>query len=218
MLLAIDTATRMAGIALYGPEGLRAEYTWYSNENHTVELMPYIVRACKQQALSPSGLTAVAVSLGPGSFTGVRVGLSVAKGLAMVCNIPILGIPTLDAAAQPHVGSAVPVCAVLPAGRSRWCVGFYHSGEEGWQRLGEYQLLGQDDLIDRLQGPTIVCGEVSRGLAKALRAGTPSEVTVPDAASAIRRPGYLAQLGYRRYQARERDDLASLAPVYLQHD
>ena len=218
MLLAIDTATRMAGIALYGPEGLRAEYTWYSNENHTVELMPYVVRACEQQALSPSELTAVAVSLGPGSFTGVRVGLSVAKGLALVCNIPILGIPTLDAAAQPHAESAVPVCAVLPAGRGRWCVGFYHFADEGWQRLGEYQLLGQDELIRRLQEPTIVCGEVSRSLANALRAGTPSGVRVPDAASAIRRPGYVAQLGYSRYQAGERDDLASMAPIYLQRD
>jgi tRNA threonylcarbamoyladenosine biosynthesis protein TsaB len=142
LLLAIDTASRVTGLALYDQAGLHMEQLWLSGDNHTVELMPYIVRACGQQNLTPSALQAVAVSLGPGSFTGLRVGLSVAKGLALALRIPVLGVPTLDAMAYAHSREVLPVCAVLPAGRGRWCAALYGSGgASGWQRSSDCVLV-----------------------------------------------------------------------------
>ncbi|MFC2038007.1 tRNA (adenosine(37)-N6)-threonylcarbamoyltransferase complex dimerization subunit type 1 TsaB, partial [Chloroflexota bacterium] len=104
MLLAIDTATRMAGLALYDQVAGRilGEETWYSVNNHTVELMPRLVRLLDQQGVTPDGLTGLAVSLGPGSFTGLRIGLGVVKGLALAGRLPLVGVPSLDVVAQPN--------------------------------------------------------------------------------------------------------------------
>lgn len=217
MLLAIDTATHMAGIALYDQNGLHVEQTWRSGANHTVELMPSIVRACKQQGLAPSALTAVGASLGPGSFTGLRVGLSVAKGLALALNIPVLGVPTLDATAYAHSHETLPVCAVLPAGRGRWCVAFYQTIAGDWQRRSDYARMNTDDLVAALQEPALVCGELDVQLLRELRRVTSREVVIASPASAARRTGYLAELAWQRFVAGERDDLASLSPIYLQH-
>lgn len=217
MLLAIDTATRIAGIALYDQDGLHTELMWRTSDNHTVELMPYIVRACEQQSLSASALVAVAVSLGPGSFTGLRVGMSVAKGLALALSIPLLGVPTLDATAYAHSHQPLPVCAVLPAGRGRWCTAFYQVIEDIWQRRSEYALVSQDELIASLKEPTLVCGEIDAYLAQAVHRALPHRAVVVSPAFAIRRAGYLAELAWQRFVAGERDDLSSLSPIYLQH-
>jgi len=85
-ILALDTATRMASIALYDGERVHSEETWHSERNHTVELMPSLVRLLERQRVSPQELTGVVVALGPGSFTGLRIGLSVAKGLALALS------------------------------------------------------------------------------------------------------------------------------------
>src|SRR3990172_5808575 len=102
MLLAIDTATQAASLALYDEDCVRAEVTWQSTGRHTSELMPRIVWMIEQASSAMSDLTGLAVSIGPGSFTGLRVGLAVAKGLALANDLPIVGVPTLDVIAQAH--------------------------------------------------------------------------------------------------------------------
>jgi tRNA threonylcarbamoyladenosine biosynthesis protein TsaB len=217
LLLAIDTATRVSGIALYNEDGLHAEQMWRTRNNHTVELMPLIVRACEQQALDPPELQAVGISLGPGSFTGLRVGLSIAKGLALALKIPLLGVPTLDATAYGHSHELVPVCAVLPAGRGRWCTAFYQTIDGEWRRCTDYALLNLDSLIASLKEPTLICGEIDIRLAKALCGAAPTSSIIASPAAAARRAGYLAELAWRRFVSGERDDLTSLSPIYLQH-
>jgi tRNA threonylcarbamoyladenosine biosynthesis protein TsaB len=218
LLLAIDTATRVTGLALYDQAGLHMEQMWLSGDNHTVELMPYILRACEQQDLVPSALQAVAVSLGPGSFTGLRVGLSAAKGLALALGIPVLGVPTLDAIAYAHSREVLPVCAVLPAGRGRWCAALYQtSAGAGWRRRSDYMLVNADELIALLWEPTLVCGEVDRPLAEVLCARTAERAVIASPAFSMRRAGYLAELAWQRFCAGERDPLSSLSPIYLQH-
>lgn len=216
MLLAIDTATRFAGIALYGGDGLLVEQMWRTRDNHTVELMPYIVHACDQQQLVPGALQAIGVSLGPGSFTGVRVGLSVGKGLAVALNIPLLGVPTLDAAAYAHSRETLPVRSVLPAGRGRWCTALYQTIGGKWQRLSDYSLFDSDALAGSLTEPTLICGEVDTSLAEALRESNPDNAIVAGPALRARRPGFLAELAWQRFVSGERDDLTSLSPIYLQ--
>ena len=110
MLLAIDTSTKLAGIALYdGARGLIAEYNWHSANRHTEELMPAVAQMMAQAGVTPRDLPAVAVALGPGSFTGLRVALAAAKGLALANGLTLLGVPTLDAVAYPHQAQPVPV-------------------------------------------------------------------------------------------------------------
>jgi len=216
LLLAIDTATRVAGIALYDQDGLHVEQMWRTSDNHTVELMPNIVRACEQQGLAPSALQVVGVSLGPGSFTGLRVGLSTAKGLALALHIPLLGVPTLDATAYAHSREPLPVRAVLPAGRGRWCTALYQTIAGEWQRRSDYTLMNTESLIASMKEPVLICGEIDLQLAEALRTAAPENAIIASPAFAVRRAGYLAELAWRRFVSGERDDLASLTPIYLQ--
>jgi tRNA threonylcarbamoyladenosine biosynthesis protein TsaB len=102
MLLSLDTATRHSGIALFDGRQLIAELTWLSTDAQTVELMPRVAQLLDWHSLTPADLTALAVSLGPGSYTGLRVAVSAAKGMALAYGLPLLGIPTLDATAFPH--------------------------------------------------------------------------------------------------------------------
>src|SRR5512135_1300914 len=119
MLLALDTSTRMVGLALFDGVQMLSESVWQSHDYHTVELAPAIEELLARADVKASDLTVLAVALGPGSFTGLRIGLALAKGLALANHIPLVGVPSLDilAAAQPQKQESL--VAVLRAGRGR---------------------------------------------------------------------------------------------------
>ncbi len=125
MLLAVDTSTRMVGLALFNGSQVISESVWQSQAHHTVELAPAAATLLGTAGIKPGDLRALAVALGPGSFTSLRIGLGLVKGMALALKIPIVGIPTLDilAAAQPL--QDVAMAAVLEAGRGRLAVGWY---------------------------------------------------------------------------------------------
>ena len=104
MILAIDTSTQWMGLALYDGSQILYEKVWRTNRRHTVELVPSIQNCFIETGLEMSALTAIAVALGPGSFTSMRIGLAVAKGLSLSLHIPVIGIPALD------------ICRLRPAG------------------------------------------------------------------------------------------------------
>jgi tRNA threonylcarbamoyladenosine biosynthesis protein TsaB len=218
MLLAIDTSTKQAGIALYdGARGLIAEYNWHSANRHTEELMPAVAQMLAQASAKPSGLRAVAVALGPGSFTGLRVGLAAAKGLALANDLTLLGIPTLDTVAYPHQAQPVPVVAVLQAGRGRVYWAPYAHGPGGWAAQEPPRLSTVPELANTVVRPLMFVGEVSTADRETLIswAGRARANFLPSALS-LRRAGYLAELGWRRFDAGEADDPAALSPIYLQ--
>ncbi len=218
MLLAIDTATRQAGIALYdGARGLITEYNWHSANRHTEELMPAIAQMMDQAGIAARDLTAVGVALGPGSFTGLRVGLAAAKGLALAHGAKLLGVPTLDAAAYPHQAQPVPVVALLQAGRGRVYWAAYAHGPAGWSNQTPYALGTAVDVANATLRPMLFVGEVSPADRETLIkfAGRPRAQFLPPAL-AMRRAGYLAELAWARHQAGAADDPATLSPIYLQ--
>jgi len=219
MLLAIDTATHMAGLALYDEARGRilGEETWYSVRNHTVELMPRIVRLLAQQHLSPGELTGLAVSLGPGSFTGLRIGLSVAKGLALANGLPLAGVPTLDVVAEPHKTQRLPICALLQAGRGRFAVGHYHRYRGRWRRRGSVRITTLAEVYGQIAEPTLFCGEIETEHAEQIRQRLGLDALVIDPAGSLRRAGYLAELAWARLAQGDADDAAQLAPIYLHH-
>jgi tRNA threonylcarbamoyladenosine biosynthesis protein TsaB len=218
MLLAIDTSTKQAGVALYdGARGLVAEYNWHSANRHTEELMPAVAQMLAQAGVQPSGLRAVAVALGPGSFTGLRVGLAAAKGLALAHGLTLLGIPTLDAVAYPHQAQPVPIIAVLQAGRGRVYWAPYAHGPGGWAAQEPPRLSTVPELANIVVRPMMFVGELTGADQETLIswAGRPRVNFLP-AALTMRRGGYLAELGWKRFGAGESDDPASLSPIYLQ--
>lgn len=222
MLLAIDTATRTASIALYDETGVLAELTWRSRENHTVELMAQIVRLLDLAHAQKSDLRAIAVALGPGSFTGLRVGMSVAKGLAYGCAIPIFGVPTLDAVAFPHAWQSAPIWAILAAGRGRFSVAKYSSQRGAVSRASDYALVNVDGLIDLVARAAdelqLFCGDVDEAMANRLTEKFGARAVIASPAMNARRAGALAELAWARFRRGESDDVATLVPMYLPHE
>ena len=134
----------------------------------------------------------------------------------MARRIPLIGIPTLDmlTAAQPVTAPDLDLVAVLQAGRGRLALARYHAPDgQMWQPKGEPTVMRIDELLESIHSPTIVCGELSADERKQLtdddriQLGTPTQCT--------RRPAFLAELAWKRYQANHTDDAASLAPIYV---
>ncbi len=216
IVLAVDTASRIAGLALYSQDVVLAEETWHTRGNHTVELMPALARMMARQRVKPQDLGGLVVSTGPGSFTGLRIGLGVAKGLAMALNIPLVGVPTLDAVAYAHAPLRLAVWAVVKAGRGRYAAAVYRTQRGKWKRVTPYQIAYLEALEPYEQRKTLYCGELGGAAVEKLRASFSDLVVLPTSAAMLRRPAFLAELGWRRLVAGEQDDVATLAPIYLQ--
>ena len=216
MLVAIDTSTSYASLALHDGFQLRVEITWESSRRHTVELLPRLAAALEQLDLGAEHLSGVAVALGPGSFTGLRVGMAVAKGLALTRSLPLVGVPTLDVVAAAQGPDDRPVCAVLQAGRQRICVARYCWQDGEWRAFDAPHLTTWPVLAEEITCPTLFCGEIDIAGAETLSTLGELAVLVP-AAARLRRAGFLAELAWRRLNLGEVDDLATLAPIYLQH-
>jgi tRNA threonylcarbamoyladenosine biosynthesis protein TsaB len=217
MLLAIDTSTRQSGIALYDPErSILAEHHWTVGRQHTVELMPEVAHLLEQAHVRPADLCGVAVALGPGSFTGVRVALAAGKGLALAQNLPLFGISTLDVIAYPHQAQSRPVVAVVPAGRGRVCWAMYAHDARGWTAQAAPALSTLADLAAALQVPVVMAGELTPADRASLAGDPGSPIHLLPPALAMRRAGNLAEMAWARFEAGQRDDAAALSPNYLQ--
>jgi len=216
VILAVDTATQFASLALYDPahRQVRAEEVWRSNRMHTAELMPRLVRMMEQQGVSPSHLNGLVVGLGPGSFTGVRIGLSVVKGIALARGLPVVGIPTLEVVAYPHTAQPLPIWAALQAGRGRLCVGNYVRRRGRWRLNGAYQLVTVEGLCTLVEKPALLCGELAAEAAS-IRAHLGPEVTIAAATALPHRAAHMAELGWQRLAQGHADNAASLSPIYL---
>ncbi len=214
LILAVDTSTQVASAALYDGIRVRAETTWESARRHTTELTPQVAAMLRQLEVDASALTGLVVALGPGSFTGLRIGLSLVKGLALAQAIPLVGVPTLDVTVYPVYRRRATLYATLQAGRGRTCFAPYRWRRGGWRQTDEITITTWAALADRVEDGTVLCGEIDANGLEALEACT-AKLTIIPAAQRLRRAGYLAELGWERLMCGERDDPATLQPIYL---
>jgi len=215
MLLAIDTATARASIALHDGQTLHSECTWEAVNRHTTTLAARVAQMLSDisqhpaSELNPADVTAVAVCIGPGSYTGVRIGVALAKGLAVARQLPLIGVPTLDilVAAQPPDDR--PLYAVFTAGRKRAGFARYRYTDGIWQAETEVAVTTWPDLFAQIDEPALFVGEIETA---DLPAATP--ITMPAPAQHLRRAGFLADLAWARLRAGQTDDPATLLPLY----
>jgi len=214
MLLAIDTATRWLGLALHDGRKVVAEIGWESVNTQTVELAPTVAGLLNRAGVETADLAGIAVAIGPGSYTGLRVGVGFAKGLALVHNRRLIGVPTLDILAAALPRSDRQLVVVAEAGRTRVCAGFYQWKGKGWQAVQQPEIVDWETLVEMVEPSAIMAGEISAEAAKMVRISKKKLLLTP-AADSIRRSGYLAEIGWFRLRRGRTDDPASLMPVYL---
>jgi tRNA threonylcarbamoyladenosine biosynthesis protein TsaB len=214
VILAIDTSTAWISLALHDGAFVRYEKTWQSQHHHTVELAPAIAQLFEQTGTNPADLTGLAVAIGPGSFTSLRIGIAAVKGLALGLNLPVVGVPSLDviAAAQPLDNKTL--IAVLHAGRTRLAYTRYHVVDGAWKSRGETEIIDPQDLVRTITEPTLICGELSeQDRATIGRRWKNAIIALPS--RCLRRASFLAEIGWERLEHGQSDHLVDLAPIYL---
>jgi tRNA threonylcarbamoyladenosine biosynthesis protein TsaB len=210
MLLALDTSTATASVALHDGRVVVSETTWLAGREHSTRLLVEVEAALARVGIATTALTGLVVANGPGSFTGVRVALSVAKGIAAGLSLPLWGVSTLDVLAAAAAScTSLPIRAILEAGRGRYATALF----EGATMVEPARGVSLDELIRACSERTLVIGELTP-VARARLASETAAVLAPPAAS-LRRAGYLAELGWALSRSGVKGDPAAVDAFYL---
>jgi tRNA threonylcarbamoyladenosine biosynthesis protein TsaB len=213
MLLAVDTSTSQIGLALYDGAQVLAEFLWTTKTRHTVELAPAVAEMLAYTGVKMDEIKALAVAIGPGSFTSLRVGLSFIKGLAFARSLPTIGVNTLDVVAANQPATRLPLACLLPAGRGRLALGWYRAKKNEWQAAGQAVIITAEALAASVERDSVICGDLTAAERQILKKNEHIRLVSP--ALSTRRPAILAELAYTRWQAGRVDDVSTLAPLYL---
>src|SRR5512139_2969112 len=215
MYIAIDTSTDFASLAIVQDDQLIGEMTWRCGRNHTAQLLPSLSELLDRAGLDLKTATGIIVARGPGSYNGLRVGLSTAKALAFSLAVPLVGVSTIEVEAYQHAERGLPVCPIFNAGSGEIAAAVYRQQGDDWMRLAAEHVTTVAALAASIADRTVFCGEYVATVAAELveRLGTKAIIAPP--ASRLRRAGYLAELGRRRFKAGDYDDPTTLQPLYL---
>ena len=214
MELAIDTSSNIVSVALSHQGEILASLTWQTTQNHTIELLPNLVCLLQQAKVELGSIEAVIVAKGPGSFNGLRVGISTAKGLAFALNIPLLGVNILEAEAYPFAFTGLPLRPVQKAGREEIATALYRQKDNEWQCLEAENLTTVRTLCRRIKQKTLFCGEIPTDIISEIQQNLGRRAIISQSNSPSRASS-LAVLGWRKLSRGEQDDPATLQPLYL---
>lgn len=218
VLLALDTATRVAGVALRNQERLLLEKFVNLGLTHSQTLMPAIDQLLREAGLTSRQLTALAVTNGPGSFTGLRIGLATVRTLAQVLDLPVVPVATLDVLAAGCWGVQGLVCPLLDARKNQTYTALYRLSGREPERLSPYQALTLAELVQQLQeteGPLYLVGDgvPMFGLELQIRLG--DRVVLMPEPGRWPRAAWLAELAWQRLEAGEGLTWSRVEPLYL---
>ncbi len=215
MILAIDTSTQWLSVAFYDAENevFPFEKTWRSTQRHTIELAPAIEKLLRDEQVSIHDIDVLAVAIGPGSFTSLRIGLAFAKGMALANHINLVGVPSLDILAFSQPAAVLPLICVLQAGREKLAACRYVYNEK-WITEGEPFILTPQELSEEIEEETIICGEMNEEERRVISRKW-KKVHLCSPAGSIRRASFLAEIAAQRCAQGNYDDPMTLAPIYL---
>lgn len=151
MLLAIETSSLVSSVALLHEQTLRAELTIQARLTHSEQLMPHIADMLDKASVGKADIDGIVVSIGPGSFTGLRIGLATAKGLAFAWQTPIVGIETPTSLAWNFVGNADKICPLIDAQKGNVYASVYKWNRGILETLDDVSVMPLDDVLERLQ-------------------------------------------------------------------
>ena len=159
MEIAIDTSTRYASIVFANDGKIQSQSSWYSQQNHTVELAPYVAGLVASNKWTLTELQAVFVAKGPGGFSALRVGMSFAKGLAESLDVPLIGVSTLHAEALPYLRNNSSVCPIIMVGRNQFAYCLFEPKDGSWDIVIPESIATGQEIFDSVPQGTMFCGE-----------------------------------------------------------
>ena len=215
-ILGIDTSTPCGSVGLIEDAWVISEYLLNSPVTHSERLLAAVEFILKESRCALQDLDGWAISLGPGSFTGLRIGLSTVKGLAFATGKPVAGIPTLDILAAQIAPTPYLICPILDARKKEVYAAFYRYDDGNCPRLlTPYQAIKPEDLVKKVKERTIFAGDGVRTYGDYLRDALPSLAFLLPAPFNLPHGSTVARLGLERLRKLEVPDLATLTPIYV---
>lgn len=216
MLLAIETSSLVSSVALLHEDTLRAELTIQARLTHSEQLMPHIADMLDKASVPKQNIDSIAVSIGPGSFTGLRIGLATAKGLAFAWQVPIVGVETTDSLAWNFVGSADRVCTLIDAQKGNVYAALYQWERDSLQVLQPIHIAPLTEVLHQLakeEKSVVFCGDGAMIGKAAISEASPLFRMAPPTMR-IPRAGSVALAAWERVKAGDVDDCMTLTPAY----
>ena len=217
LILAFESSAKACSCALLRDGQLLAEYFQNSGQTHSRTLMKMAEDMLQNCDLTPGDVDAVGVAAGPGSFTGVRIGVSCAKGFAWAGELPCYGVSTLEAMAQGAVCFEGTVCAVMDARRQQVYNALFRAGDGAITRICEDRAISIEELsedLEKIEGPKILVGDGAALCYNNLRDAIPGLRLAPEHLRQQRASG-VALCAYALARSGDPGDGAALRPNYL---
>ncbi len=216
MILAIETATDVCGVALVQNQNVIAQRMRAEKYVHSEKLLPMIDEVLRDASLSAKDLDAIAVSIGPGSFTGLRIGLSTAKGLALSLGISVIAVPTLDALAYAFFrakgwSSIAVVCPMIDARRDEAFFCFYRIDAAGVRRQSEYAIALKSKIVEMAPRSVMFVGDGAKRQGASQELDTSKQFN-PSIVCSAESVGLVAESTGEKLSPEE---LSRLEPLYL---
>jgi tRNA threonylcarbamoyladenosine biosynthesis protein TsaB len=215
LVLGIESSTTQGGVAIVGEDRVLYEAVLNVEVTHSERLLPAVDRALGEARISLEALGGIAVSIGPGSFTGLRIGLSTAKGLAYATGLPLVGVPTLEAMAWTLPAARWQICPVLDARKQEVYAALFQHDRDGLQRVSEDMAIAPEALCRLIRKPTLFLGDGLAAYQALFEERLGDHLLLPPLANRGARPACVAELGRRRLLRGERDLPEALVPCYL---
>lgn len=217
MILAIDSAGSTAAVSIGSREAIHMTAQLNSGKTHSEQLLPLVVFAMETLKISFADLTAVAVTAGPGSFTGLRIGMATAKGLAQGARLPFIAVPTLDVLAENGRGFTGLICPILNARRNEVYTAVYENTASGIRRLSPDQAIPLNALVESIAADkqAYFTGDGVDAYAADLQTLLPDRAHLAEGTRRYVSGDALVKLAYRHLDTEGADDLYRTHPIYL---
>lgn len=215
LVLAIETATIVSSVAVADDGRLLSEVTAAAKLTHSETLQPHIKQAMEMARVKRNDIGAVAVSLGPGSFTGLRIGLAAAKGLAYAWGVPIVGVSTLEAMAADFPVPGACIVPLIDAQKGNAYMACYEYGENGLEEVEKVEVVSLDEVVSRCGAMcknVILCGDMVKKFAGR---ELPPNVVIAPFTHVLPRAATVASLALERISKGEEDNVMNIEPVYI---
>lgn len=214
-ILAVDTATQTCSVAITEDQYPIAEITLTRNQTHSKHLMDMIHHACHLSAIPVSDIDGFAITKGPGSFTGLRIGISTLKGLALTLKKPIVGISTLDALAFQFADSPIPVYALLDARKKEIYVSDYHFTDGKLISKTDEQVMPPEILLSHIEVRSLFVGDGALVYKSLIEKILGRNAIFPRSSKNIITASSVAFLSLKRFMQNDTDDIVTFVPRYI---
>jgi len=216
--LAVDTSVTTTSVALLEEDNIRGELFVHTGRNHAEVLLPSIESLLASVGIGKKQIDLFAVTVGPGSFTGLRVGTSTVKGLAFVLQKPVVGVCTLDALALnvAHAGPGIAICPMMDAGRGEVYTALYQPfGPDAYEKTLQECVIRPDEFLGSIQGEVVFLGGGAEKYRNSINDIMPDRSSFAPSRFNHVKACTVGIVGRRRFRNGDISDIITLTPDYL---